>query len=338
MSPIDLRSDTVTRPSAAMRRAMAEAAVGDDVYGEDPSVNRLQEMAAERLGKEAALFVPSGTMANQAALASQTRPGDLVLATRGAHLLLYESGAASALSGLQIEIIAGPGGPSEREVAEAQRPDDHHFAPPTLLAFEITHNVGGGVIPSLARVEAACAMAHARGLRTHLDGARLFNAEVASGVPAARWAAAFDTVSFCLSKGLGAPLGSMVCADRATIDRVHRMRKMLGGAMRQAGVVAAAGIYALENHVARLAQDHDNARVLAGGLAAIGISEVVAPETNIVLFDVEDAAEFVRAAGEVGVLLGVSTPTRVRAVTHLDVSAADITEALSRLRSLAAPS
>ena len=334
MRLIDLRSDTVTQPTAAMRRAMAEADVGDDVYGEDPSVNRLQEVAAERLGKEAALFMPSGTMANQVALASLTRPGDLVLATHGAHLLRYESGAASALSGVQVETIAGPDGPSGREVAEAQCPDDHHFAPPTLLAFEITHNVGGGTIPSLARVESACAMARSLGLRTHLDGARLFNAEVASGVPVARWAAGFDTVSFCLSKGLGAPLGSLVCADRATIERVHRMRKMFGGGMRQAGVVAAAGLYALENHVRRLAQDHENARRLADGLSAMGIAQGRAPQTNIVVFDVGDASRFVGAAREVGVLVGVSTPTRVRAVAHLDVSEADITEAVARLRPL----
>lgn len=335
MRPIDLRSDTVTRPTPAMRRAMAEAEVGDDVYGEDPSVRRLQDMAAERLGKEAALFVPSGSMANQIALRSQTRHGDLVLATEGAHVLRYESGAASALSGVQVKTISDARGPAPEGVRAAIPPVDAHNAPATLLTLEITHNAGGGVIPPFASVGPAVRVAQEAGLRTHLDGARLFNAEVATGHAASAWAAPFDTVSFCLSKGLGAPVGSLVCGTRDQIRDVHRFRKMFGGGMRQAGILAAAGIHAMENHIERLAEDHAKAGRLAEGLAEAGLRPSELPETNILLLAVEDAPAFVAEARERGVLVNAMGPARVRAVTHLDVSHDDIGEAVERLAPLA---
>ncbi len=334
MRTIDLRSDTVTRPTAAMRRAIAEAEVGDDVYGEDPSVNRLQDIAAERVGKEAALFVPTGTMANQIAIRSHTRHGDVVLATEGAHLLRYESGAAAALSGVQVKTIGSGDAPDAGELRAAIPPIDAHNAPATLLALEISHNAHGGTVPSLEVVRDLTSAARERGLATHLDGARLFNAEVATGTSVAAWASAFDTVSFCLSKGLGAPVGSLVCGTRDQVARIHRMRKMFGGGMRQAGVLAAAGIYALEHHVERLAEDHENARSLAEGLAAAGLDVVRPPQTNILLFEVGDAPAFVGAARERGVLVNAMTATRVRALTHLDVDRADVREALERLRSL----
>ena len=218
MRPIDLRSDTVTRPTPAMREAMARAEVGDDVFGDDPTVNRLEAAAAARLGKEAALFVPSGTMANQIAIAIHTRHGESVLASQGAHILRYEAGGAAALSGVQITTIGSGGLFDADDVRAAVLPDTNvHFAPTSLLAVENTHNSSGGRVFPLAQLEAATAAARARGLRTHLDGARLFNAEVASGIDAARWAASFDTLSFCFSKGLGAPVGSVLCGSREAI-------------------------------------------------------------------------------------------------------------------------
>ncbi|MDG2303135.1 MAG: low-specificity L-threonine aldolase [Candidatus Binatia bacterium] len=334
MRPIDLRSDTVTRPTPEMRRAMADAEVGDDVYGEDPTVNRLQDIAAERLGKEAALFVSSGTMANQVAIRSLTRHGDVVLATEGAHVLRYESGAAAALSGVQVKTLGDEAGPSEGEVEAAIPPVDAHNAPATLLSLEVTHNAGGGTILPFKKMSSLVSVARRRGLSAHLDGARLFNAEAASRPSVAEWAQPFDTVSFCLSKGLGAPVGSLVCGTRDHIVQVHRIRKMFGGGMRQAGILAAAGLYALENHVERLSDDHDNARRLGEGLERIGLSLVRPPETNIVLVEVADAGSFVRAALKMGVLVNAMGPTRVRALTHLDVSAADVDDVIVRLASL----
>jgi threonine aldolase len=335
MKTIDLRSDTVTRPTAAMRAAMASAEVGDDVYGEDPTVNRLQERAADLLGKEAALYVPSGTMANQLAIRAQTSHGDLVLAGVGAHLLRYESGAAAAISGVQVRTLGDAGLFSAQDVRAALPPPDHHNAPATLVALENTHNAAGGRIFALDAVDAIAAVAAQHGLRLHLDGARLWNAVVASGVEARRWARPFDTVSFCLSKGLGAPVGSLVCGSAATIDRVHRFRKMLGGGMRQAGILAAAGLYALEHHVERLAEDHANARRLAAGLADLGYPVEEPTETNIVMFDVPDPGAFLRGSRAAGVLINPVAGRRFRAVTHLDVGGRDIDEALARLAELA---
>ncbi len=330
MTTIDLRSDTVTRPTAAMRAAMVAAAVGDDVYGEDPTVNRLQAVAAERLGKPAAIFVPSGTMANQAAIRAQTRHGDTVLAGEGSHILRYESGGAAALSGVQIQTVGRGGLFDAADISAAATPQDHHFAPVSLVAVENTHNTAGGRVFPLAQITRIAEAARAHGWRLHLDGARLFNAEVATGIAAAEWARPFDTVSFCLSKGLGAPVGSLVCGSVETIDRVHRVRKMLGGGMRQAGILAAAGLYALEHYVARLADDHRNAQRLADGLRALGVDVDPPPETNIVLFRVAHPVPFWAALHERGVLLNPS-PDKLRAVLHLDVSRGDVDEALERI-------
>ena len=334
MPTIDLRSDTVTRPDAAMRAAMAAADVGDDVYGEDPTVNALQEAAARRVGKEAALFVPSGTMANQAAIRVLTAHGDLVLASEGAHVLRYESGAAAAISGVQVATIGRDGCFTADDVRRALTPPDHHYAPCTLIAVENTHNTSGGRVFPWELLCDVVAFARERGLRLHLDGARLFNAEVATGIPTARWAEPFDTVSFCLSKGLGAPVGSLVCGSAALVDRLHRVRKMLGGGMRQAGILAAAGLHALEHNVARLADDHANATRLARGLETLGIAVDPFPETNIVLFAAPDRPDFAARLHASGVLVNAVGAGRYRAVTHLDVSAEAIDEALARIGAL----
>jgi threonine aldolase len=328
---IDLRSDTVTRPSAAMREAVAKAEVGDDVYGEDPTTNRLQEMAARLLGKEAALFVPSGTMANQASLRAATRPGDVVLAGEGAHLLEYESGAAAGLSGLQVQTIGRGGFFSGTDVAAAIHADEAHYAPTRVAAFENTHNRAGGRIFPLERLEDAAGVARDRGLHLHLDGARLWNAVVATGVPASRWAAPFDTATFCLSKGLGAPVGSLVCGSAEWIRRVHRARKTMGGGMRQAGILAAAGLYALEHNVERLAQDHHNASRLAAGLERLGFRVDPRPETNMVRFEVADPDAFLRATRARELFVNAIERGRFRAVTHLDVTESDVDEALGRI-------
>ncbi len=329
---IDLRSDTVTGPSPAMREAIAKAPVGDDVYGEDPTVDALQRRAAQLLGKEAALFVPSGSMGNQASLRTLTRPGDVVLASENAHLLRYEAGAPAALWGVHVKTIGSGGLFDARDVRQAVVPaHDSHVAPTRVLAFENTHNFAGGRIFPLDALRDAAAAARELGLALHLDGARLFNAVVATGVPAAVWAEPFDTVSFCLSKGLGAPVGSLVCGSHAQIREVHRARKLLGGAMRQAGILAAAGLYALDHHVERLAVDHANAKRFAEGLGALGIAVRPAPETNMVMFEVEDAAAFARGLSERALRINPIAPGRFRAVTHLDVTEADIDEALARI-------
>jgi threonine aldolase len=334
---IDLRSDTVTRPSPGMRQAMATAEVGDDVYGEDPTVRSLEARAAELTGKQAALFVPSGTMANQIALRVLCGPGEVVLAGEGAHVLAYEAGAAAALWGLQIETIGRGGLFTVAELLAALPPDDVHCAPATLVCLENTHNGAGGRAWPLEAAEEVVAAARSRGLRAHLDGARLFNAAHASGVPAARLAAPFDTVAFCLSKGLGAPVGSLLCGDADRIERGRRIRKMLGGGMRQVGVLAAAGLYALEHNVERLALDHAHAKRLAQGLEKLGIAVEPAPETNIVMFRVPDAGKFVHAAQARGVLVAPYDAQRLRAVTHLDVSGEDVEEALERIAEVVPP-
>ncbi len=335
MKPIDLRSDTVTRPTPAMREAMANAEVGDDVYGEDPSVNRLQELAAARLRKEAALFVPSGTMGNQIALRVLTQPGDGAIAARDAHVYLYESAAAAALAGVQIALVGENGVFGAEELRAAIYPSDDHFPRTRAVLIENTHNRAGGRVFPYELLREVTAAARAAGLAMHLDGARLFNAEAASGIAAADWAEPFDTVMFCLSKGLGAPVGSMLAGTRAAIERAHRFRKQQGGGMRQAGILAAAGIFALEHHVKRLADDHANARRLAAGLAELpGVSVPAAPETNIVVFRHARAAAFSAALRERGVLANPIAPDALRAVTHLDVSADDVETALARAREL----
>jgi threonine aldolase len=328
---VDLRSDTVTLPTAAMREAMASAELGDDVYGEDPTVRRLEARTAELLGKESALFFPSGTMANQASLHTLARPGDLVAAATGAHVLKYESGAAAALAGVQIRELGSGGRFDADDVRAALPPPDPHFAPLTVVAVENTHNDAGGRIFPYGALAPLAELASERGLRLHLDGARLWNAAVASGIAPDRWAAPFDTVSVCLSKGLGAPAGSLVASSGALRERLRRVRKMLGGGMRQAGVLAAAGLHALEHHALRLREDHANAARLAAGLEALGLRVEGRPETNIVMFHAEDPLALWRAAWEAGVRFNPPSGTRLRAVTHLDVDAADVERALDRL-------
>src|SRR4051812_33109830 len=265
---VDLRSDTVTKPSPAMREAMAKAVVGDDVYGEDPTVNELQERTAALLGKEAALYVPSGTMANQIALSIHTRPGDEVLVSHGAHCMVFESGAAGALSGIQFGVIGDKRGQfTAADVVAAISPDNHHFAPTTLVAVENTHNRGGGSIFPQRQIVEIAELTKQRGLALHLDGARIWNAHVATGTSLKELAAPFDTVSVCLSKGLGAPVGSLMAGSKELVHRAHRRRKMLGGGMRQAGILAAGGLWALEHNIKRLADDHANARRFAEPLA-----------------------------------------------------------------------
>ncbi len=331
MRTIDLRSDTVTRPTPAMREAIAQAEVGDDVYGEDPTVNRLQARAAEMLGKQAALFVTSGTMGNQASLRALSQLGDVLLAGEDAHILLFESGAASALWGVQVKTLGSGGCFDGADVRAAISPDEVHFAPTRIVAVENTHNRAGGRVFPLDQLKDVAQVARQHGLALHLDGARLWNAVVATGTPAAVWAEPFDTVTFCLSKGLGAPVGSLVCGSHELIRRVHRARKMLGGGLRQAGILAAAGLYALEHHVERLAIDHANARRLAAGFEKLGLPVDRPPETNMVMFRIEDTMGFLRATRARGVLVNPAAPDVFRAVTHLDVSETDIDEALGRI-------
>ena len=331
---IDLRSDTVTRPTAAMREAMARAEVGDDVYGEDPTVNRLQERVAELLGVEAALYVPSGSMANQIALKINTQPGDDVLIGDGSHNWLYESGAGAVISGVQFTFI-GRGGLFDADAVKAGfKPDNHHHAPTRLVCVENTHNRAGGKIWPEATIKGVLEAARALGLRTHLDGARLWNVSAATGKAERELAAGFDTVSVCLSKGLGAPVGSLICGKKDDMWRAHRVRKLLGGGMRQAGILAAAGLYALEHHRARLVEDHANARRIAEKLGA------ERPDSNIVMVDLRDGAPdgatFVARARAEGVLVNAVGPRRVRLVTHLDVDAAACERAAETLARLAA--
>jgi len=336
MRIIDLRSDTVTKPTEAMREAMAKAEVGDDVYGEDPTVNRLQDMAAGLLGKKAALFVPSGTMANQLAIRIQTQPGQEVIAESKAHIVRYEQGAAGALAGVQLHWVIGDRGIIGPEQVEAAiRPKDPYSIQTALICLENTHNSGGGTIYPLATIERIRAVATAHRVPMHMDGARLFNAVAATTLPPAAYAQHFETVSLCLSKGLGAPAGSLLLTnDPALIDKAKRFRRMYGGAMRQAGILAAAGIYALEHHVGRLKDDHDNAKRLARKLQQI-LAITINPQhvdSNIVIFDIVghklSPPAIVAALKQEGVLINAIGGTSFRAVTHLDVSTKQIDAAV----------
>lgn len=327
---IDLRSDTVTRPTPAMREAMARAEVGDDVFGDDPTVNALQEEIARITGKEAALFVPSGTMGNQVAIATQTRPGDDVIVGVGAHPAFFEAGAGAALSGVQFSVV-GEGGLFTAEQMEAALHPRVYWAPRSaLVAVENTHNRAGGRVWPQAQAKAVAERARALGLATHLDGARIWNASVATGVDVATLAGPFDTVSVCFSKGLGAPVGSAFCGPRKLVEEARRFRKRWGGAMRQVGILAAGALHALAHHRARLAEDHANARLFAERVArAAGVSvNLAGVETNIVNVDVEPPADAVsRAAKEMGLLINPTSANRLRAVTHLDVSRAQAEQA-----------
>jgi threonine aldolase len=340
-APIDLRSDTVTRPSPGMRQAMADAPVGDDQYGEDPSVNRLQQRIAELLGKEAALFVPSGTMANQIGLKLLTSPGDDVVVGEEPHIIWHEAGAAAANSGIQFTTVGKGGLFTAADFRVAYKPPGHIVYPPTtVVAIENTHNRGGGVVFPQADAAAIAAAARELGVSSYLDGARLFNAAAASGRPLAELGAPFDVVSVALSKGLGCPVGSLVAADRATIARAVRIRRMFGGAMRQSGILAAAGLYALDHNMTRLVDDHANARLLAERLAGLAPVELdlATVQTNIVIFrlrpGVPDAAAIAARAKEVGVLVSAFAARTVRAVTHLDVGAEECRRAAERLAAI----
>jgi threonine aldolase len=337
---IDLRSDTVTRPTAGMRQAMALAEVGDDVYGEDPTIGRLEERSAELLGKEATLFVPSGTMANQIALLCHCERGDEVLVGEGNHCMLYESGAGSAWAGVSFTVVGRSGLFDAEQMRAEIKPAEYHFPRTRLVAIENTHNRAGGRVFPQAQVEAIAASAHASGLAVHLDGARIWNAAAASRRPPAELAAPADTVSACFSKGLGAPVGSILAGPRELISRARRFRKMLGGGMRQAGVLAAAALHALDHHLHRLADDHENALTLARGLSLLDgvLCDPDQIETNIVNFELASgsALRFVREAAVEGVRLNAIGPARVRAVTHLGISAADVTSAIDALARVAA--
>lgn len=335
--PVDLRSDTVTQPTPAMRRAIAQAEVGDDVFGDDPTVLRLEARVAGILGKEAALFVPSGTMANQLAVRVHTQPGDEILVEAQAHLYYYEAGAPAALSGVMCRCLPGQRGVfTAADIEAALRPADVHFPPTRLVCVENTHNRGGGKVWPLERLREVVACARRHGLALHLDGARLWNASVASGVPERDYAALFDTVSVCFSKGLGAPVGSALAGPRDLIERARRFRKMFGGGMRQAGILAAGALFALEHHRERLAEDHARARRLAEVLSELPGAAIdpASVETNLVYFRVtrQPAGEVVAALETGGVRLLASGPDTLRAVPNLNVSTADFARALEVFR------
>ena len=334
MAVIDLRSDTVTQPTAEMRRAMASAPLGDDVMGDDPTVNRLEEVAAARMGKEAAVFLPTGTMGNLIGIAVNARQGEEIIADSESHVFLYEAAGAAAVTGVQIQQVATPAGVmSPEQVDAAVRPrDDFHYALTAALLLENTHNRHGGIVWPLDALQAAADAAHVHGIRVHLDGARIFNAAVALGIDAADIAAPADTVTFCISKGLGCPAGSLFCGSHESIEQARRWRKRLGGAMRQTGVLAAAGLVALDTMVDRLADDHANARTLAEGLAETpGIScDLSRVQTNLVYINVTRlrAKHFEEECRQRGLLGEALDPQRVRFVTHNGISAADVQAAL----------
>ena len=343
MSPIDLRSDTVTRPSPEMRQFIANAPVGDDAIDVDPTCDRLQKLAAELLGKEAAVFMPSGSMTNQVAVRIHCKPGDEFICEAGCHIYNYEQGAFAQLSGLVARTVEGKFGVLHLDqVRGLIRPDNEHLLRTRLICLENTHNRGAGKIQPYEDVAAICEWAHENGLRTHLDGARLFNAVAATGIEAATWSQHFDTVSVCFSKGLGAPVGSALAGTKEAMKEARRHRKLFGGGMRQVGIIAAGALYALENNRGRLVEDHANAQILAEAISQTdGLTltpDVV--DTNIVIFRVEEtlgtAAEFAAELKEQGVLCFAIGPAQVRLVTHLDVSQAQCSAAAEVIQSTAA--
>ncbi len=339
MSVIDMRSDTVTRPSAEMLKTMSGAQVGDDVFGDDPTINSLQEEVAELLGKEAALFVPSGTMGNQLALMSQTRPGDQILLEDGAHIYRYEGGAPGALAGVLPTCIQAEGGQLTWDLLSNQlNPDNVHFAPPSLICLENTHNGAGGRVLAQASVVEVGSRAHDLDMRVHLDGARLWHAHIATGLSLKELTAPVNTVSVCFSKALGAPVGSVLAGDAVTIKKAHRFRKMFGGGMRQAGILAAACQFALANNLERLAEDHEHARLLATGLdhPALKVNHPV--ETNIVILDVtglrgdQQLLKHLEAHGVLAVGFG---PGRVRLIPNLNTPRRDVLRVVELLNTFA---
>jgi len=342
---IDLRSDTVTLPTAEMREAIARADLGDDVYGEDPTVNRLEAIAAARMGKEAALLVPSGTMGNLAAILVHCQRGTKAFLGAQAHSYVYEAGGAAALGGVVMTPIANTAG-GELDLdefrMELERPPDLHFAAPAMVALENTHNLCGGAAVELSHMAAVSDLARIHSIPVHLDGARIFNAAIALETTAEKIASFVDSVSFCLSKGLACPVGTMLCGSREFVARARRIRKMLGGGMRQAGIIAAAGIVALERMVDRLTEDHQNARALAEGLTMVAGINVwpVKRRTNMVVFEIDEgpaaAAKFAGALKERGVMVGARGPNAFRAVTHYGLVRADIDRAVAAAAEAAA--
>jgi threonine aldolase len=338
---VNLSSDTQTLPSAGMKAAMMEAPLGDEQMGADPTVWALCDRVAALLGKEAAMFLPSGTMANQVAIATQCRRGDEVLAHEDSHIINAEGGACQAIAGVMVRGLPGPRGQFDAAtLADAIRPRDRHSPPQTMVEAEQTANRGGGTCWSVAALDAVAEIAHAHGIATHMDGARIMNAAIALDVTAQEIAAGWDTVWLDFTKGLGAPLGAVLCGSKAFIGAAWRWKQRLGGSMRQAGMNAAACLYALDHNIARLADDHANARALARGMAQIPGLTVEHPETNLVFFDTSGAGrsapDFAAALRRQGVLVSVSGPTRLRACLHLDVSAAQVEEALDVMRSVTA--
>jgi threonine aldolase len=337
---VDLRSDTVTRPTPGMRRAIAEAEVGDDVFGDDPTVQELERRVAREAGMEAALYVPSGTMGNQLAVRVHTERGDQVLLEADSHIVLWEQGGLAANSGCLARTVSGERGVLAPEAVEdaVSEPDDH-VARLSLVCLENTHNRAGGAIVPLERLRATAAAARAHGLSVHLDGARLWNASVATGIPIAEWVAPVDTVMMCFSKGLGAPIGSILAGPAPLIARARRVRKLWGGGMRQVGIIAAACLYALDHHVARLAEDHRRARALAAGLAAAPGVTVPTPDTNLVYVQLEhdslDPGAILAALESRGVRMSQFGPKLLRAVTHLDVDDRGIERAVGAFQEVA---
>lgn len=339
--PLDFRSDTLTKPTPPMRAAMAEAPVGDDVFGEDPSVNRLQERVAGMLGKEAALYVPSGTMSNLIGVRLHCKPGDEMICEVGCHIYNYEQAGYAQLSGIAARPVEGEFGVMRPEqLKDLIRPADAHYVRTRLVCLENTHNRGGGKIQPYETVEAICRWAHDAGLKTHLDGARLFNAVAATGIEAPKWTQHFDTVSVCFSKGLGAPVGSALAGSAESIDEARRHRKVLGGGMRQAGILAAGALYALEHHVERLAEDHANALRLADGIRQIAELRLSPDEidTNLLFFRTDpawpSAGELSARLAEHGLLMLPTSPTKIRAVTHLGVDRRDVDRAIEILKAV----
>jgi threonine aldolase len=332
---VNLYSDTQTRPSAGMRRAIAEAEVGDEQRFQDPTVHRLQERVAELLGHEAGLFVPSGTLCNQIALRLHSRPGgDELILDRTAHPIVAEAGGPAWNAGLMIHALDGDGGIfTAEQVRAALRPKNRYFPRSRVVSVEQTTNMGGGRVWPLERISGVLEVAREQGLRAHMDGARLLNAVVASGVPAADYAGGFDTAWLDFSKGLGAPVGAVRCGSRELIEEAWRWKQMMGGALRQAGIVAAGCLYALDHNVERLAEDHEHARLLADGLRELGL-DVLPQETNIVIAEVDDPQGVIRAMAEQGVEISAGGPGRIRCVTHLDVDRSGVERGLEAFRAV----
>lgn len=341
MRKVDLRSDTLTRPTEEMRRVMMAAEVGDDVFGEDPTLNRLQEKIAELTGKEAALYVTSGTQGNQVSINAHTQPGQEIILDKNAHIVNYESGAPAMLAGVQVHTLEGKNGVLTAEMVEAAfRPNDDHYPQTGLVCLENTHNRAGGTIYPIEEIRRVSGLVRQKGLPIHLDGARLWNASVATGISIKKYCQYFDSVMMCFSKGLGAPVGSIVAGSRDFIKRAHFYRKAYGGGIRQGGILAAGALYALEHNWPLLAADHRRARALAEGIAGLpGLAvDLETVQTNIFIFEVDPqkitADALVKKLGEQGVLMFTFGPTRIRAVTHLEISDDDIEYAIGVFRKL----